>query len=276
MLNKPRVHRDRQTAQDDAAKTESDRTISGVPSLNIRGDETIQRIQRLRDDLRHVQERWNNRLVLEDRSLWECYFDGGAEILLYGDWGAGTNKINYAVRIPANRAVLHSICANPGVDVLDVYDGDHRYEIIVLIVVTETGSGPQMEICIPARLYIFDDKVCKVGEGLLYRRVIGGGFKVFPFFRKREIDFLRLMDGAKRGVNPIVQGFSEVVNSVSDDRPKMICDWLFGPIGQVKTIRLSQKCNRPPRPISDLIQVFGQGGRILDKRINVAIGPFDL
>ena len=50
-------------------------------------------------------------------------------------------------------------------------------------------------------------------------------------------------DGGQRGVNPIVQGFPKVVNDITDDAPKMLCDWLFGPVGQIKAIRLSKNCS---------------------------------
>lgn len=242
----------------------------------IGSDEDLQRVECLRDNLRHLRERWDNRLVLEDSSLWEVYSDGRAEIILYGDWGVGSDDANWAVRIPAHRAVFESIGANPGVDIIDVYDGDRRQEIIVMIEVAEASGGPKIEVRVPARFYVFEDKFCGIGEGLLYRDIVGGNFKVFPFFRKRKMEFLGGPNDAGGGIHPVVEGFSKIVDCIAHDRAKMLCDWLFGPVGEAKTIRFSQDCYRAFRPVSDFIQVLGQGGRIADNLFNQAIGPFNL
>lgn len=245
-------------------------------TLYIRSDEAFERVKRLGDDLRHLRERWNDRLILEDGPVWESYFDGRAEIIVYGDWGIGTDDANWAVRIPANATVLDSIGANPGVDVFDIYDRDRRYEIVVFVEIAQAGAGPKVEVCIPARLYFFENKFRGIGEGLLYRRIMGGGFKVFPFFRKREMNLFGLADGSQSRISPVVESLPKVVDGISDDRAKVICDWLFGSVGQAKTIRLGEHRDGPGGSIRNLVQLFGEGGRIADNRINVAIGPFDL
>ncbi len=246
------------------------------PLLDIGPEEAFECVQRLRDDLGHLRERWDNRLILEDSSLWESYFDGRAEIVLYGNWLVGADHINCAVRIPAHLTVFHSIGANPGVDICDCCDGDDRQEIVVFVVIAEACGGPEVEVRIPARLYVFKDKFCGVGEGLLYQRIMGGGFKVFPFFRKREMEFFREGDDPGNCIHPVVERLPKIIHGVSDDWGKMICDWLFGPVGQVKTIRLSQRRYRASGSIGNFIQVLGQGGRVADNSINVAIGPFNL
>lgn len=85
-----------------------------------------------------------------------------------------------------------------------------------------------------------------------------------------------LTERIQRTVEPEVHRFTHVVNRVTDDRLKILADWLFGPVGQAKTIRIGEYDKRAPWPINDLVQVFGQGRGLADKRINVAIGPFDL
>ncbi len=227
---------------------------AGAPALLYIGpDEAFERVKRLGDDLRHLRERWNNRLVLENGTFWESYFDGSAEIIVYGDWRVGDDDSNWAVRIPARRAVCEDIGANPGVDVFDIYGGDRRQEIVVFIEVAEAGGGPKVKVRVPARFYIFEDKFRRVGEGLLYRRIMGGGFKVFPFFRKREMNFSRLAHDSQSCINPVVEGLPKIVDGVSDDRAKVICDWLFGPVGQVKTIRLSEHRDRECGLVRNLI-----------------------
>ena len=255
--------------------TQHDQASAGVLP-GVGSDEAFERVKRLGNDLRHLRKRWDNRLVLKDGTFREVYLNGRAEIVVYGDWGVGSDDANWAVRIPAKRAIFDSIGANPGVDVFDFYDGDRRNEIIVFVEVPQMGRGPKVEIRVPARLYFFEDKFRGIGEDLLYRRVVGGEFKVFPFFRKREVGLHRLAGGLQGSVNPVVKSLPKIVDGVSDDRAKVIYDWLFGPVGQLKTIRLGEGDDRSGGSIRNLVQLFGQGGRVTDNLINVAVGPFDL
>ena len=242
------------------------------------GDEKlVQGVDRLRDDFRHIRECWDNRLVLENRSLWENYRDRRAEILFYGDWCGGANQFQWAIRIPSQRTIIHHQSACPDVDVRDVYDGDSRYEIVVLVLVAEAGSSPEIEVRVPARFYVFENKLRKIGEGSLYQRVVGGGFQVFPFLREREVSLNGSAGLGHQGcVDPIFQSLPKIVYNITNDRAKMFCDWLFGLEGEIKTIRISKDCNRSPGAIDHLIQISGEGGRLPDQRINVVVGPFNL
>lgn len=253
-----------------------ERLADAPAPLYIRSDEAFERVKRLGDDLRHLRERWNNRLILENGSVWESYFDGRAEIIVYGDWGVGPDDDIWAVRILAHDTILESIGAKSGVDVFDIYDRDRRHEIVVFVEIAQADAGPKVAVRIPARLYRFEDKFCGIGEGLLYRQIMAGGFKVFPFFRKRKMNLSGFSDGSQSRISPIVEGLPKVVDGISDDSAKMICDWLFGPIGQVKTIRLGEYSDGSCGLARNFVQIFGEGGRIADNRINVAIGPFDL
>lgn len=245
-------------------------------SFAVGGDEFFQNVERLRDDLGHIRQRWDNRLVLENGSLWEAYFDGGAEIVIHGNWYTGLDDCHWAVRLPSGAAVFHDYAARPEVDVVDLHDRNGRQEIIVLVVVAEAGDGPKIEVRIPARFYFFRDKFRGLGEGLMYRRIGAGGFKIFPFFRKGEVDLFGVPDAQDGIVHPVVESFPEIIDGVSQDRAKVLFDWLFGPVGQCKTIRISQQNVTPMRPIADLIQIAAQGGRVPHNRIDVAFGPFDL
>lgn len=246
-------------------------------SSNVWSDKFIERVECLRRDLRQVQERWNNRLVLEDSPFGELYLNGRAEILLYGNWRVGSDKIAWAVRIARDREVIER--ARPGfeIDVVNCCDGNDWQEVVVFVPVAETCYGPEIEVISSARLYIIEDEVCKVGEGLLYRDITSASFKVFPFRFEREIGLLpSFSDGNKGRCYPIIHGLTHIVDCIPDNAAKMLRDWLFGSIGEIKTIRVYQQgvASAPFDP--NLIKVFGQGGRLLDKRINVAVGPFDL
>ena len=171
---------------------------------------------------------------------------------------------------------MERICANNGVDVFDLYDGDCRHEIVILVEIAEAGSSPQFEIRVPARLYVFDDEPCKLGEGLLYRSVCSGGFKVFPFRRKREMEFTAPPSRPINSVDPVVQRLSKIVDGIADDRRKAVCDRLVWAVNQLKTIRLGKDCYRPTRTIGDLVKIGGQWGRPLNQIVDVFVGPFDL
>ncbi|MHA6644742.1 hypothetical protein, partial [Mesorhizobium sp. A623] len=138
------------------------------------------------------------------------------------------------------------------------------------------SAGGSTSLCIPARLYLFSDKVRGVGEGLLYRGVEFEGFKVFPLIGEGEMEFSTRPNALRGTSYPIFEGLSEIVNNVSHDRAEIFWDWLFGPVGQVKTIRLSQKKVAAGGSIGHLIEVVGHDGRVADQRINMAIGPFNL
>lgn len=244
--------------------------------LQVGGYEFFERIECLRDDLRHVRERWNNRLVLEDGTFGERYLNGDIEVIACLDGDAGLNNAYLAIRIPADRTVLNGIRANSGVDVFDLYDGNRRDEIVVFVTVAETCSGPEIKIRVPARLYVFDDIPSKLGEGLLYQSVISGGFKVLPFSRKREMEFPAPTPCPISRVDPKIKGFSKVVNGITDDWRKVVRDRLVWAVSDLKNIRLGKDSHRPSRTIGDLVKIGGQGGRELNQVVDVFVGPFDL
>jgi hypothetical protein len=251
--------------------------LAAISSLaEVRLDEAVEGIDRFHDDLRHLKERWDNRLVLEHRPFWEYYISGRGEILLYGKWSVGSYEAKWAVRIPAYRAILDDICANPGVYVSDTRHGHDRDEIVVLVVVAQACGGPKVQVCIPARLYLFQDKVCKVGEGLLYKRVVGGSFEVFPFFRKGEIGFPARPNDREGGIDPVFHGFPKIIDGVAYDSAEVLRNWLFGSIDEVKTVWFQQEWIGSRWTADNFIQINGHNGRLSDKHINVAVGPFDL
>ncbi|MGD9540794.1 MAG: hypothetical protein AB7V61_07660 [Methylocystis sp.] len=255
--------------------------MSESASLNVRLYEPVEGIDRLRRDLREVKESWDNRLILENSPFWELYISGRAEIVFYGDWGVGHNKFDWFVRVPASRTVFHSIRPDRGVYACNASNGDDWHKIVMFVVVAEAGNSPEVEVHVPARLYVCKNKVCKVGECLLYRTITAGGFKVFPFIMEREVRLFPGNPGSPScsdngSCDPVIQRFSEVVDCIPDDAAEKLRDWLFGSVGKLKAIRVSQQ-NMGARPFDpNLIQVSGKWGRMLDKRINVAVGPFDL
>lgn len=246
---------------------------------DIRSDEFIQRVDGLRSDLRKIKERWDNRLILENSPFGELYINGRVEIVFYGDWGVGADKYHWFVSVPNNRTIFDRCSAGNCIDIGDACDRNDGQEITMLIMIAETCNRPEVKIRVPARLYICKDMICQLGENLLYRSIVPRGFKIFPFVMKREIGLLRgrtTLNGDNGSSNPNVQGLSEIVNRVPHDATKVLRDWLFGPVGQLKTVRVRQQHCGPACFDPNLIEFSGEGGRLLDKRINVAVGPLDL
>lgn len=245
---------------------------------DIRIDEIIQRVNGLRRDLRQVKQCWDNRLILEERPVREHHLNGRVEAIFHGNWLIGADKKYWVVRVAATGAFLDAISPRAGVDVIHACDGNDWQEIVVFVPVAQVADSPKVKISAFAGLYVCEDERCKVGEGLLYRNVLRVSFKVFPFVRlKREVGHsARLVEQRNCSCYPIIQGFPKVVENVANDAAKMLRDWLFGPVGQLIEVWFDQQHNGTRRFDPNLIQVSGKGGGLLDKRINVAVGPFDL
>lgn len=237
--------------------------------------------ERLRDDLREIRERWDNRLILEETPFAKGYFDGRFEIVLHGNRRVEADEINWFCPIPASAAVFKESVSRSDVDVIYSEDGDGRQNKVVFVDIVQIGDSPKIAIpvAVPVRLYRIPDKDCSVGHGLLYRNVSTLGFKVFPFSRDWEgngsiVNGSRCL-GDERG-RAMVECGSKVVNRIAYDQGKEIWEWLFGDVAQVKTIGMRQDCFRAGALHSDFVKLTGQGGRVADKAINVAVGPFDL
>lgn len=141
---------------------------------------------------------------------------------------------------------------------------------------TMVGDGVKVRIPIGVRFYLIPNKSCGVGDGLLYRAVTTGGFRIFPFSPEREIyspvtrnagNFSHQTSG------PMIKRRPQIVERIADDEREKLGDWLAGFVTQIKTIRLSRGGFRSSALHTDMIEVLGQGGRRLDNGINVALGP---
>ena len=63
---------------------------------------------------------------------------------------------------------------------------------------------------------------------------------------------------------------------ISDYERKELWEWFGLFKSHLESIWLSEDCYRWGGRHNDLVKVFGQGGRQLDKMVDVALGPFDL
>lgn len=253
------------------------------PAISSTGDadeKFFAAVEGLRRGLDAIQERWDNRLILEETPLWEGYICGRFEILLYGNWGAGADHLNFVCRIAADAAVPHGVGADAGVDVANLGEGDGWQDESVFVGVIESADGAEcLSIPVRVRFDFIPDEDTSIGEGLLYRLVGGLGFKVFNIVPKRHRESTRGIccpECLDRGGGPVIEAGAQVVDDISDDQRKMLRDWLFGDEAKVKNIRLTKECFRPFTAQDDIVQITGKDGGVLPDGIKVALGPFNL
>jgi hypothetical protein len=241
-------------------------------------------IERLGNDLAQIQKRWNNRLVLEHTPLWEGYLNGRFEIVLYADWRIGSTNRLLACCIATDAAICGG--NNPSrrksgghVEICNGKNIDGGQDEIMLIDVVQIGYGVKIKVPIFTRFYLIPNEVGDLRDGLLYRNVTSGGFKIFPFTREWEINpsvFRVSTDVTNKRSGPVVQGRPKIMNRISHNERERLCDWFDWFIGQLNAIWLSKNCYGVTGAVTDFVQVLGKGGGQVYKGLDVALGPFDL
>lgn len=243
-----------------------------------RPDKILKHIECLRDGLRHINQRWNDRLVLEDGSFWERYINGRSEIACRFDWRIDLDQYLCFVRIVVAEAeVFESAGSNNKPDIFDCSEGYCWQKIVMLVPVTHAGDGPNMKVRVTARLDFAADKGGKFWEGILYRDVSARGFQVLSFLREGKVGVFPVLTMDKeRVVNPVIQGFSQIVDSISHDSRKMIADRLFRFVSNLETIRIAQQNMTSRGTVVGLVELLGEDGGVIDDGFDVLVGPFDL
>src|SRR5688572_1158819 len=107
-------------------------------------DKFLKPVEGLASELHDLRERWDNRLVLERRSLAEFYLGGDLEVVLYGDWPRRPEEYMWALRTKVDLAVLENAGSHRRVEVPQLNKGDDRHEVVVLVVLVEGVEVPKM------------------------------------------------------------------------------------------------------------------------------------
>jgi hypothetical protein len=237
-------------------------------------DQPIERIERFRNDLADLHERWNNRLVLEGTSLAEAYLNGRLEILSYGDWNIGTKDVNWAVRISPASAIGKLVSAkHPRSD--NSSQGDSWDKQVMFVVVVQDIEGPERLVRSVLRPYIFEKKVFSVGDGFLYRIEGAGGYKVFPNFEHRKV-WLRLwIDSSNNPGAQMVKCSPQVMERISDGERECLGNRFGGAIDKLIASRLCVGRHNV-RFHRKGIETGGQWASEPNQLINVAVGPLNL
>ncbi len=247
-------------------------------SSTVGSDELFQSSQGSIDSLGHLKQRWDNRLVLEQASLWESHLRGDLDIALYGDAFALTSgqQFHWLVSISSDVQRSNKVSPNSDVTTVDLRNPDNGDDLVMFVNIGQSSDGPEVRMCIPARFYFFCDEVRSVREGLLYRTKGFGGFKVLPFFRERKVEFATRSSTSLSMVDPNVEGFSEIVDSVAYDCAKELRDRFFGDINECLTIWFGQEGGASFSDYPHVEQRHGKGCLMSNQRIDVAFGPFNL
>jgi hypothetical protein len=191
-----------------------------------------ERIDDTKHKLRQLQQRWDNRLILEKESFFEAYLDGRLCVGLVVDIGGRAFGNGTSVTEDANTMGREWTCGvllykfNPGLKrVTGEDDGS------MLIDVVQSVECPKGKVPSLVRLYRIDDKLAKVGADLLFKSAIDGLYKFFPRFMHGEVDLTstgvatQVADDLSYGV---VERAPEIVNGITDDHTKPVdseCAW---------------------------------------------------
>lgn len=243
-------------------------------------DQCFEFVERTCNDASDLRERWNNRIVLERSSLSELYLDGRIEILIYGEWGTGADQVDWFCRISPCAAVSHNRAPNAGVEPGHHGECDRGQDEVVFVVVVEGMEGPKRFVLSVGRTYLVEKKVCRSGEGGLYRLQIvngrtAGGYKVFPFLSHGKVPVGLPLDGFSNAGSQMIKGSPEIVNGVSNDERGHFRDWFQRAISQSEPGWL--RIGRGDIGLNvDAMPFPGQGHRFGNQLINVAVGPLNL
>jgi hypothetical protein len=217
-------------------------------------------------DCLEIDERWNNRLVLEQCSIGEQYIRGRLAVACYLHLAGNPDGVQNAAFVDNKRHIdkLISVlifCANPSQGL----DRGNRDEELVLVDVVQLPNFPDIKVPSAVRLYLVTNEDCEIGEGSLYRSEILGGYKILPFVPYRERNSVIVFPD-KEGCD-IIEGASEIVNCIADDKGRI--QWGIGNRIQLKQILPGISVQfaevRIEERFKDVIQL-----------VDVAVGPLNL
>ena len=232
--------------------------------------ERLKRLDRLQREFRELNQRWDNRLVLERCSFAEEYSRGRLSLAVYlkrirrSNGGENAFAYDTECQIFEDVVVLHFF----RVDSSNALICENWNQQPVFVEIVQVPHGPKTNVASFVRLYLVRDERRDVWGGLLYTSVLNGGYKFLPRFCHRESDFaIRSADNFYRHV---VKGGSEIVDRVSDNEGGIF--WRHAPDEAqdvVSGIRLS--IDQQTAEVS-----VKEGFENLLEVLDVVIGPLNL
>lgn len=245
-------------------------SFAGVWIGDLPKAEQLKRRNRLKNQLREMGQRFENRLVFERCSAAKLYISGRFSLLVYLDLAVASDEAldsslqNRRVSDLENIAVLIF-----DLEVHEAGDIDRRDDELVLVDVVQFPQFPDLKLASRVRLYFVENELGEIGQGLLYRS-IGGRFKfhVVPFFTSRETQPIYV--DARNINDDVVECRPQVMNCIPDNERDL--GWKRG--GRVDLERISAGITIF---LGDqFAEVRLQEGRdYVHKLMDVAVGPMN-
>jgi hypothetical protein len=176
--------------------------------------------------LRQLQERWDNRLIVEKLPLFKAYLDGRICVGLIVEMGGRAFWDGAAVRKDAK------LVGREGSGIIIICERDPGPVIVsgkqdgaVLVEIVQLVECPKGKISSLVRLYCLDDEPAEVGSDLLFKSTIDRSFKFLPRFMHWEGDHSAGRVAAGRYYDfsdKMIECAPEVVDSVADDHSQTL------------------------------------------------------
>lgn len=252
---------------------------SGQAGATLSDDQVLERVNRFRDDLSDLNKRWQNRLILEGRSLAEAYVNRHCGVVLYGDVPQKTSdcvECLWACSISRMQIIAEAWSTRHGnVDAGYVGDCDGRNKEVMFIVVVEIVEPPKVLVRSVLRPYLFEKRFLSSRDGFLYQRKDRSGFEVFPFGMNGEVFFSPMLDAPANPCRQMVERGTQIMGRVSDYQRQQFGDWLQRAVVNIQPGFLKLGKDRVLIEC-DLVEASVQGLGESPEFIKVAVGPFNL
>lgn len=192
-----------------------------------RAESFNEKLDRLGDGLRRINERWNNRIVFKDLIFSEDYL-----------------KLRFAVVVDLNLRPVphqsHRACAAylyfaDHDDAAVCVSSEHLLEDgglqngndqVVFVEIVQFAGSPKRFVPSLGRVYLIQDEPLSLWESSRYRHFSEGLFKAIPILVNREGDPLgRFPAGACQHVPGIIKGATQIMNGVADEQGRIVGDW---------------------------------------------------
>jgi hypothetical protein len=245
--------------------------LDGLPFLALAEPERLKRLDRLRGEFRHLNQRVHDREAFKRLPLVEQYARGGLAVICYLQGRGGLDTLNNALSGHSKTAIAHTvtIALIYRVNVINFGDEKNGNEQSVFVDVTEFLNGPNRRLPGIVRAYLVKDDRCQLGHGLLYNSIGLGSFYVVPFFAGRVIQPFGLI--VEKFSKDVIKRRTETVDRIADDERRFGWESLNNSEAKdiLSGIALSFAEQLPKVRLEEHIQ-----GRF--KLLDVAIGPFNL
>lgn len=249
------------------------------------GQERIDAIDRFRYGLRHLQQRWENGLALNNASLIEKYLSGRFSVVLYcHPADPKMNEVSHTAGAYGGSYVGHTIVVfidniKPG-DALGDKDGDQEP---VFITTVEFVEEPKKTVPAFVRAYLINDEFANASSGHLYGSIpsflfslpanqlsLGakGSYKFLPIVSHRKSQ--ARIPPAENLVDGVIQSCPEIMDCISKEKHKLGWQRIDGDYAEcLASIRVILKAELAEIRFEER---FPSGMKLVD----VLIGPFTL